>query len=184
MKSMRILSSFVTIIVFAAAVSAASMQQGQQTKVGSGGSPHWKAQWTIDGAKLVVEYGRPSLKGRPESQLMPPGRPWRTGADEATIITTDKSLTFDGVTLQPGTCTINTQPGDTWQLIFGKLDKPGQWGIPYQPALEIGRVPMTTGKTKAPVEDMTISIDDTPAGATLRIEWGTISATANFKVRS
>jgi len=183
MTGMRILSSFLTTIVFAAPLIAASLQQGQQTKVGSGGSPHWKTQYAIDGATLVVEYGRPSLKGRPEAQLMPPGKPWRTGADEATIITTDKALTFGALTLQPGTYTINTQPGDTWQLIFGKLDKPGQWGIPYQAPLEIGRVPMTTGKTKAPVEQVTISIDDTAAGATLRIEWGTTSAAANFKVR-
>ena len=35
--------------------------------------------------------------------------------------------------------------------------------------LEIGRTPMSVGKTKAPVEQMTISIDDTPKGATLRI---------------
>ena len=45
--------------------------------------------------------------------------------------------------------------------------KPGQWGIPYQKELEIGRTPMTIGKTKAPVENVTISIDDTPKGATL-----------------
>ena len=60
---------------------------------------------------------------------------------------------------------------------------PGQWGIPYQKDLEIGRTPMTLGKTKAPVENVTISIDDTPKGATLRVEWGTASATAPFHCR-
>ena len=180
---MRIVSKFLIVAGLAASLGAiASAQQGQQTKVGGGGSPHWKSELTVDGAKVVLEYGRPSLKGRPEAELMPAGRPWRTGADEATILTTDKPLTFGTLTLQPGTYTINTQPGETWQLIFGKLGKPGQWGIPYQPALEVGRVPMTSGKTKAPVEQVTISIDDTPAGATLRIEWGTTSATAPFKV--
>ena len=180
---MQIISGFLTTVALAAVFGIAlNAQQGRETKVGGGGSPHWKAEWTIDGAKLVVEYGRPYLKGRPESQVMPPGKPWRTGADEATILTTDKPLTFGTLRLQPGTYTINTQPGDTWQLIFGKLDKPGQWGIPYQDALEIGRAPMTTGKTKTPVEQLTISVDDTAAGATLRIEWGTTSATANFKV--
>jgi hypothetical protein len=137
---------------------------------------------TVDGAKLVLEYGRPFLKGRAETLVMPPGQPWRTGADEATVLTTDKPLTFGTLTLQPGTYTINTQPGDSWQLIFGKLSKPGQWGVPYQAPLEIGRVPMTKGKTAAPVEQVTISIDDTPAGATLKVEWGTASATTNFKV--
>ena len=175
----RILVTAAIAVVFATVTNG---QQGQQTKVGGGGSPHWKAEFTVDGAKLVLEYGRPYLKGRPEAQLMPPGQPWRAGADEATVITTDKPLTFGALKLEPGTYTINTQPGDAWQLMFGKLAKPNQWGIPYQSALEIGRVPMATSKTKAPVEQVTISIDDTAAGAALRIEWGTVSATANFKV--
>lgn len=180
---MRLVSKFLITAGLAATLGVvASGQQGQQTKVGRGGSPHWKSEVTVDGAKIVLEYGRPSLKGRSESQMMPAGRPWRTGADEATVITTDKPLTFGTLTLQPGTYTINTQPGETWQLIFGKLSKPNQWGVPYQADLEIGRVPMTSGKTKAPVEQVTISIDDTAAGGTLRVEWGTTSATADFKV--
>lgn len=180
---MRRVSKFLMTAAIAAALgTVANGQQGQQTKVGGGGSPHWKTEVTVDGAKLVLEYGRPFLKGRPEAQLMPPGQPWRTGADEATVITTDKPLTFGTVTLQPGTYTINTQPGDTWQLIFGKLAKPNQWGVPYQAPLEIGRTPMTKGKTAAPVEQVTITIEDTAAGGTLKVEWGTTSATANFKV--
>jgi hypothetical protein len=138
----------------------------------------------VDGAAITIEYGRPSLKGRPEAQLMPPGQPWRTGADEATTITSNKPLTFGSVKLAANTpYTINTVPGDKqWEILFGKLSKPGQWGIPYQPALEIGKVPMAVGKTAKPVEQLTISIDDTAAGATLRIEWGSVSATAPFKV--
>jgi hypothetical protein len=41
---------------------------------------------------------------------------------------------------------------------------------------------MKAGKTAAPVEQLTISIDDTPAGATLKIEWGTTSASIPFTV--
>ncbi len=74
-------------------------------------------------------------------------------------------------------------PGEKeWQLVLGRLSKPGQWGIPYNKELEIGRTPMMIGKTKAPVENVTISIDDTPKGATLRIEWGAASATAPFTI--
>lgn len=69
--------------------------------------------------------------------------------------------------LQAGTpYTINTIPNAAgWQIVFGKLDKPKQWGIPYQEKLEIGKAPMTLGKAAAPVEQRTISIDDTAAGA-------------------
>ena len=114
--------------------------------------------------------------------MMPPGQPWRTGADAATTLTTDKPLKFGSLSVAPGSYTINTEPGATWTLILGKVGAPNQPGIPYKPELEIGKAPMQKGKTKAPVEQVTISIDDTPAGATLRIEWGTTSASIPFTI--
>jgi hypothetical protein len=149
---------------------------------GKGGSPHVKTEWTIDGAAISIEYGRPFIKGRPEAELMPAGKPWRAGADEATVITTDKPLKFGSQSLAPGSYTINLEPGPTWQLIIGKLSKPGQWGVPYDASLEMWRVPMTVGKTAAPVEQVTFTITDTPAGATLRLEWGTASVSVPFTV--
>jgi hypothetical protein len=178
-------------LVFSSAVAAVALaitvgvgaQKMTELKTGKGGSPHVRTDWSIDGAKISIEYGRPFLKGRAESQMMPPGKPWRTGADEASVITTDKALTFGTVKLEPGTYTINTQPGEgEWQIIFGKLEKPGQWGVPYKADLEIAKAPMKVGKTSAPVEQVTFSIDDTPAGGTLRVEWGTTSASIPFTV--
>jgi hypothetical protein len=166
-------------MAMAAAIAA---QKTTDLGTGGGGSPHVRTEWTIDGAHVSIEYGRPSMKGRPEAQLMPPGQPWRTGADVATILTTDKPLKFGSVSLAPGSYTINTQPGPQWQLILGKLGEPKQWGVPYKPELEIGRAPMQAGKTKAPVEQVTIAVDDTPAGGTLRVEWGTTSASVPFTV--
>jgi hypothetical protein len=173
---------------FVAAGSLAVVGAAQKTTdvhPGKGGSPHVKTEWTIDGANIAIAYGRPSLKGRtPGKDVDPyPGKPWRTGADEATTITTDKALRFGTIKLGPGTYTINTEPGaGEWQLIVGKLGKPGQWGVPYNASLEIGRTPMKVAKTTAPVEQLTISVDDTSTGGTLRIEWGGASATAPFVV--
>ncbi len=169
-------------LVAAGTLAAGAAQKTTEVHPGKGGSPHVKSEWVIDGANIAIEYGRPSLKGRTEVEVMPPGKPWRTGADEATTITTDKALKFGTLSLEPGTYTINTQPGGEWQLVFGKLGKPGQWGIPYNKSLEIGRTPMKLGKAPAPVEQLTISIDDTATGGTLRIEWGGVSATAPFTV--
>ncbi len=181
---MRRIFSSIAVGCFIASSVFVHAQKTTDLKTGSGGSPHVRTEWTIDTASIAIEYGRPFLKGRPEAQMMPPGQEWRTGADVATIITSDKPLKFGAVSLAPGSYTINTVPGDKeWQLVLGRLSKPGQWGIPYQKDLEIGRTPMKVGKTKAPVENVTISIDDTPgSGAVLRVEWGTASATAPFTV--
>lgn len=161
--------------------STASAQTTVSTGTGGGGSPHVKSTWKVGTATISIEYGRPYLKGRAESKMMPIGQPWRTGADQATVITTDKMLMFGQVMLQPGSYTINTQPGEKgWELIIGKLEKPGQWGIPYRKDLEIGRAPMTLTKAAKPVEQVTISIDS--AKPTLSVAWGTVLASIPFMV--
>ena len=166
-------------------VIAVNAQKSVQTSPGTGGSPHYKSEWDLKGAHITIEYGRPYLKGRTiGKEVAPYGEPWRTGADEATIITSTRPLKFGKINLAAGTSyTINTLPSaNGWQLIIGKLGSPGQWGIPYQPDLEIARMPMTVGRAKAAAEQVTISIDSSATGGTLRVEWGTVSATAPFSV--
>ncbi len=172
-----------TIFALAAVVTAGATLLAQKTTQihpGKGGSPHVRSEWTIDGANIAIEYGRPALKGRPNDAVMPPGREWRTGADEATTLRSDRPLTFGKLVVPAGTHTINTVPGDTWQLVV--IKGVPNWGIPYQPGNDLGRVPMTVTKLGKPVEQLTISVDDTPTGGTLRIEWGTVSARADFVV--
>ena len=120
----RIASGMAAVLVIAAAGSVAA-QKTTQVHPGKGGSPHVRTEWTIDGANISIEYGRPSLKGRPETaRIMEIGKPWRTGADEATVLKTDKPLKLGTLSLEPGTYTLNTQPGEKdWQLIVGKLGK-------------------------------------------------------------
>jgi hypothetical protein len=183
--TIRTLASTALVAASATFATFAGAQTTKQTGKGGGGSPHVTTQWTVNDAHISISYGRPYLKGRAESAMMPIGKPWRTGADEATVITTDKPLTFGSVTLAPGSYTINTEPGATsWQIIFGKLATPKQWGIPYKPELEIGRAPMTLGKTGGPVEQVTFLIAPTRTGGILRMEWGTTSASVPFTIGS
>lgn len=158
-----------------------SAQQTKEIHPGKGGSPHVRSTWKVDGANIAIEYGRPSLKGREEAKLMPPGKEWRTGADEATTLTTDKALMIGSLHVPAGTYTLYTVPGPTeWQLVVSK--KTGQWGIPYPAGEDFGRTPMTVAKNETPVEQLTISVEDTPAGGNLIVSWGTTKATAAFMV--
>lgn len=180
--------SFLFATIAAMTIGAAAnptlfAQKTTEISKGTAGSPHVKSEWTVDGAKISVTYGRPYLKGRTMGKDVDPyvGKEWRTGADEATTLTTDKPLTFGTLAVPAGTYTLYTVAGDTaWQLVVSK--KTGQWGIPYPAGQDLGRAPMKIGKTSAPVEQLTIAIDDTPAGGTLRVEWGTTSASIPFTV--
>jgi hypothetical protein len=173
-------------IAFAAAVAVAlplsAAQQTVQVHPGKGGSPHVRTSWTIDGAALSIEYGRPSIKGRAEAALMPPGQPWRMGADEATTLVTNRPLRFGSLAVPAGTYTLYAVPGpSSWQLIVNRTT--GQWGVPYPGAdSDLGRAPMTVSKAASPVEQLTISIEDTPAGATLHVEWGSTRASIPFTI--
>jgi hypothetical protein len=140
-----------------------------------------RTEWTIDGANISIDYGRPSLKGRSDAQMMPPNQVWRTGADEATTLKTDKPLRFGSLVVPAGTHTLWTIPGASqWQLVVNK--QTGQWGTDYTASQDLGRVPMRVSKTAAPVEQLTVSVANTAAGATLRIEWGTTRAEIDFVV--
>ena len=93
------------VAMMIAAGVALNAQKTTQVHPGKGGSPHVRSEWAIDGANISIEDGRPSLKGRTEAQLMPAGKIWRTGADEATTLKTDKSLMFGSTMVAPGTYT-------------------------------------------------------------------------------
>lgn len=156
-------------------------QKTTEMRKGSGGSPHARTEWHVDGANITIEYGRPLLKGRPESALMPVGQVWRTGADEQTTLKTDKPLRFGALVVPAGTYGLHTIPNAAeWTLIVSK--RQSGWGIPYPKGEDLGRAPMKPGRAAAPVEMLTFNIDDTTPGATLRLEWGTTSVTAPFTV--
>jgi len=178
--------SMFTVALAATALSFGASMHAQKTTEkhpGKAGSPHVLTEWTIDGANISIEYGRPSLKGRTPGTDVDPyeGREWRTGADEATTLKTDKPLKFGTLTVPAGTYTLNTIPvGGTWQLIVSK--SVGKWGIPYPKGEDLGRVPMTLSKPAKATEQLTFSIQDTPAGGTLHIDWGATRASIPFTI--
>jgi hypothetical protein len=124
------------------------------------------------------------MKGRKVmGELVPFGKVWRTGADEATTLTTDKELQIGGTIVPAGKYTLYTLPGQTdWQLIVNK--QTGQWGTEYDEKQDLGRVPLKKTATSAPVEQLTISVDKNPAGGgMLRIAWENTALTAPITVR-
>ena len=173
------------IAVVVAAVSVALSAGRQTTTVihaGQGGSPHVRSEWMIHGASISIEYGRPFLKGRRLSELAPPGRIWRTGADEATSLTTTLPLTFGALAVPAGSYTLYTVPGDTeWQLVVNA--QTGQWGTVYDDRQDRGRVPLAVNRRASSVEQLTIAIDETKTGGVLRIDWANVTVTTAFAVK-
>jgi hypothetical protein len=83
---------------------------------------------TVGLTDVTIDYSRPGVKGRAVwGTLVPYGKVWRTGANEATQISFSDDVTINGKPLPKGTYSLHTIPGPTeWTLIFNKVAK--QWG--------------------------------------------------------
>ena len=145
-------------------------------------SPHAKVSATVNGKKITIDYGRPSKKGREIfGALVPFDKVWRTGADEATVLTTDGPLTIGDLKVPKGTYAIFTVPGQTgWKLIVNKNAK--QWGaFSYDTKEDLGQTAMTVTGTGAPVEQFTISVEPQGKKATLKLTWDKTAASVSVE---
>ena len=100
-------------------------------------SPRASATLSVAGTEVQVAYGRPAVKERKVwGELVPNGRVWRAGANEATTFTFGGDVLVEGRALPAGTYTFFVVPGeDDWTLIFNRV--PRQWGaFSYNPAFD------------------------------------------------
>jgi hypothetical protein len=154
------------------------------TAAGQLASPRDTTRATIGSATILVDYGRPSKRGRKIiGELVPFGSVWRTGANEATTVVTNQPLKLGTLVVPAGKHTIWTLPGPTgWKLIIN--NQTGQWGTDYDPKQDLGRVDMQVSTLPAEVEKFTIKV--TPAGAkggVLALEWETTRVEMPFTIQ-
>lgn len=95
---------------------------------------------------------------------------WRTGANQATQLITDKDLVIGGTTVPAGTYSLFTIPSPKgWQLIINKQH--GQWGTDYDAKQDLTRIAMKAGQAATPVERLTIAIRSEGRNSALSIAW-------------
>lgn len=142
-------------------------------------SPNAYAGATIGTTDVIVQYGRPSLRGRTYfaegADLAPTDAVWRTGANEAATITFSKDVTFGGEAVPAGTYALFTIPSDgEWTVILN--DTAQQWGsFRYDEAMDRVRV-MAEPMTDAPMQEQfeVRFADLTEDAGTLVLHWGTV----------
>ena len=132
-----------SILLIAAIIGAALPSMAQQKRV----SPHETISAMIDGNRVTVVYGRPYTKDPKTGEarkiwggLVPYGKVWRTGADEATLFITQKPIMLGDTAVPSGAYTLYTLPQEdgTAKLIVNK--QLGQWGTQYDESQDLARV--------------------------------------------
>jgi len=144
-----------TLIIAALALGAISLT-AQDRK-----SPHEVVTASIGEHNVEISYGRPYAKGRKiMGGLVPFGEVWRTGADEASTLTTPVDLKIGDLDVPAGEYSLFTVPtSEGWQLIVNRTAK--QWGaFKYDAKMDLGRTAMTVGEPFDSVEQFTIAVED------------------------
>ena len=134
-------------------------------------SPAATATATLGGARIEVAYSQPAKRGRNIwGGLVPYGEVWRTGANSATVFTTDTDLILNDMNLPAGSYTLWTTFTESSQELIVNRET-GQWGTAYDESRNFGRVTMTVDQLRDVVERFTISFQEMQGGGVMHLEW-------------
>lgn len=138
---------------------------GQQDKSKRPSPPATAQGQVAGGATITITYSSPAVKGRTIwGDLVPYGKVWRAGANEATIFETDKDIKIDGKTVPAGKYSLYALPDENeWVIILNSAT--GQWGIKHDgettedPAKDVLRVTVKPVKAGSFNERLLYTVD-------------------------
>lgn len=155
-------------------------------------SPHETISRVVDGGRVTIVYGRP-YSADPKTgtsreiwgKLVPYGEVWRAGADEATLLITQKALIMGGVTIPAGAYSLFFLPEATGtsKLIVNR--QIGHWGTQYDSLQDLARIDVTKEVPDSPANQFTFVIDKAAnGGGVLRLAWANTQYSVAFKLQN
>ncbi|MEE9371728.1 MAG: DUF2911 domain-containing protein [Saprospiraceae bacterium] len=140
-------------------------------------SPAASFTQTVGLTEVVIVYSRPSVKGRKifaTNGLVPYGKTWRTGANQATKITFSEDVTVEGKSLEAGSYAMFTVPGAaSWDVMFFEHTTTNSGG--YGDATPAAKVTVTPTALPFSVESFFITLANIKSdGALLEIIWDNV----------
>jgi hypothetical protein len=147
-------------------------------------SPRMTTAVTINGKKIDISYGAPSMRGRKVmGSLVPYGEVWCAGANDATSLHTEADLDINGMRVPKGSYTLWTLPNPgEWLLIVNK--QVGIWHTDYNERYDLGRVKMNVRAISSPVERMKIDLSAASGNkGTLALSWETTEVSVPITVQ-
>ena len=133
-------------------------------------------------AYIKVTYSQPVKRGREIfGKLVPYNEVWRTGANEATEITTTKNIQINGTLLKAGTYSIFTLPQkDKWTIIINS--EVGLWGAyNYNSKLDVMRFDVPVMQSDVIYESFTMEFNHRNEVADLLLYWDKIKISIPVK---
>ena len=141
-------------------------------------SPSETKSISHQGLDVKVVYCRPFKKERlifgeeKDKALVPYGKYWRLGANEATEITFSKDVTFGDIPIHAGSYRMYAVPQpEAWTLTLNsELGKFGYFEPNY--AMDVGKLDVSVDTAPEETEQLTITFDPDSSGViTMNISW-------------
>lgn len=131
------------------------------------------ARKTKDGPAIArVIYSRPQKKDRKVfGKLVPYGKVWRTGANEATELELYQAMNFGDTCLDAGTYTLYTiSEKDKWTIIINS--DTNVWGdFSYKKEKDVARITVPVKQSAATTEALSMIFENKKNGINLLIGW-------------
>jgi len=184
LKSRHLLNSILCVSICAGAAMPAYAQMKRV-------SPPDVAGAVIDGNRVTIYYSRPYTKD-PQSGaqrkiwggLVPYGKVWRVGANEATLLVTQQPIEVDGKTIPAGAHTLFLIPEEDGKAQLIVNNQIGQWGLQYDDKQDLMRVTLTKNELKEPLDQFTMAVQKNPSGGgMIKLMWETTQYSMPFTVK-
>jgi hypothetical protein len=125
-------------------------------------SPLRTLEGEINGKKLTIQYGAPSVREREIwGNIAPYDQVWRTGANEATYVDFSEDVNVEGKSLKAGRYSLFTIPKEkgNWTVIFNSEWDLEHGHFQYKPENDVLRVESMPQWTAESQEQLSISIE-------------------------
>ena len=146
-------------------------------------SPAVKEQAMMGDIEITINYGSPAVNGRRIwGSLVPFGKVWRTGANEATTFELNQAVMIDGKEVPAGKYSLFTIPRkEEWTFILNSDAK--QWGAyNYDEEKEVLRFSARPGQNTSATERLTFDIT-TKGGAAAYVNLKWENLVVGFEIR-
>ena len=169
------------LVAFAALLLSSTQVSAQLAMPAS--SPMGTVTQRVGLTDMTVKYSRPSVKDRKIfGEVVGYGKGWRTGANNATVLTFNEPVTIEGKKVPAGSYALYTIPTENeWTVVLNKNTKLGGSVNDYKEAEDVARFKVKPSKTEDKTETFTINFADlTPATANLELLWDKTSVKFNI----
>lgn len=148
-------------------------------------SPQASTSYRVGLTDITINYGSPAVRDRQIwGTLVPYGKVWRAGANEATKISFSTDVTIEDKVLAAGEYSLFIIPAESgkWTIIFNK--QADQWGAyNYEESKDALRVEVLTKTSGKSEEHLNYQVVNTEIDrGYIRFAWGTKRAYILFRV--